>query len=267
MSSKAVSELWAVKEKQLTSISSNKGVRHSQNKHDFFCVLRMPRIAKSAAGYNVQCRTNTYILVVRIGLRLTIIQEFLNDTLQRMDAITSKITKPSNSTLIRSILGDASEQLTSNPTNNGIISNTHRAIVSDVHIDRSSHSSTLAELEGLLSYAKQLVNNIQTCAEHQALITNNVLDLSRLDAGKVEPVFDVVDVRALGYQSVSMMNSKAHSKAIHLRMSDAASEPLYLKADATLLSQVLLNLISNAIKVGDSSIPQSAFHSLKRVDY
>jgi signal transduction histidine kinase len=107
-------------------------------------------------------------------------------------------------------------------------------------------------MEGLISYAKQLVGNIQTCAEHQALITNNVLDLTRLDAGKVEPIFDVVDVQALGQQTVAMMSSKAQRKEIDLLMSAESVQPLYLKADATILRQVLLNLISNAIKVGRS---------------
>lgn len=110
----------------------------------------------------------------------------------------------------------------------------------------------VVEMEGLISYAKQLVGNIQTCAEHQALITNNVLDLTRLDAGKVEPVFDVVDVQALGKQTVAMMSSKAQRKEIDLLMSGESAQPLYLKADATILRQVLLNLISNAIKVGSS---------------
>jgi signal transduction histidine kinase len=107
-------------------------------------------------------------------------------------------------------------------------------------------------MEGLISYAKQLVGNIQTCAEHQALITNNVLDLTRLDAGKVEPMFDVVDVQALGQQTVAMMSSKARRKQIKLSMSEEGARPLYLKTDATILRQVLLNLISNAIKVRHS---------------
>ena len=107
----------------------------------------------------------------------------------------------------------------------------------------------VVEMEGLVSYARQLVGNIQTCAEHQALITNNVLDLTRLDAGKVEPMLDVVDVQALGQQTVGMMSSKAQRKQINLSMSGEDGQPLYLRADATILRQVLLNLVSNAIKV------------------
>lgn len=118
----------------------------------------------------------------------------------------------------------------------------------------------VVEMEGLISYAKQLVGNIQTCAEHQALITNNVLDLTRLDAGKVDPMFDVVDVQALGQQTVAMMSSKAQRKQINLSISGEGAQPLYLKADATILRQVLLNLISNAIKV------RCSFYKRIRID-
>lgn len=116
----------------------------------------------------------------------------------------------------------------------------------------------VVEMESLISYAKQLVGNIQTCAEHQGLITNNVLDLTRLDAGKVEPVFDVVDVQALGEETVAMISSKAQRKQINLSMNGQSAQPLYLKADATILRQVLLNLISNAIKVRPSFCEQAA---------
>lgn len=92
-------------------------------------------------------------------------------------------------------------------------------------------------------------SNVATCASHQALITNNVLDLSRLDAGKVEPSYDIVDLRALSKEAVGMMASRARVKSINLRLAEDDASPLYLKADSTLMSQILLNLIGNAVKV------------------
>ncbi|KAG9759713.1 hypothetical protein KCU73_g3248, partial [Aureobasidium melanogenum] len=76
----------------------------------------------------------------------------------------------------------------------------------------------------------------------------NVLDLSRLDAGKVEPSYDIVDLRALSKEAVGMMVSRARVKSINLRLANDDAPPLYLKADSTLMSQVLLNLIGNAVK-------------------
>ena len=176
-------------------------------------------------------------------------QEFLLDTLQKLDGLTSQLSMVNADGLGQEPIRAGIEKLalSSAPddklTDGGQLSPSHQhnAPVLDAH--------KVVEMEGLISYAKQLVGNIQTCAEHQALITNNVLDLSRLDVGKVEPIFEVVDVRALGQQTIAMMSSKAQRKQINLSMSGESAEPLYLKADSTILRQVLLNLISNAIKV------------------
>lgn len=83
----------------------------------------------------------------------------------------------------------------------------------------------------------------QTCGDHQAVIINNTLDLSRLDAGKVEPFLETIDVLALGYQTISMMTARAKSKSIKLSLLSNGRSSLYLKVDPTMLTQVLLNLL------------------------
>ena len=176
-------------------------------------------------------------------------QEFLLDTLQKLDGLTRQLSIVQNGVVAQETIHAEMENLAvTSPSKTDFTEASQRpalfkrdSAVVDAH--------KVVEMESLISYAKQLVGNIQTCAEHQALITNNVLDLSRLDAGKVEPVFEVVDMQALGQQAVGMMSSKAQRKHINLSMSGAGAQPLHLKADATILRQVLLNLISNAIKV------------------
>jgi PAS domain S-box-containing protein len=148
--------------------------------------------------------------------------EFLSETLEKLDTLTQNINPSSSST-------------------NGI----------DAHSGGSSKptdDSTAEIIRGLVTYARELVNNVAVCASHQALITNNVLDLSRLDAGKVEPSYDIVDLRALSNEAVAMMVSRARVKSINLRLANDSASPLYLKADSTLMSQIMLNLIGNAVK-------------------
>jgi len=169
--------------------------------------------------------------------------EFLTDTLTKMEALTNSLS---------SFSLDSTTQPPA-PISNGRhnLAGMLEAGSSSPPPRRSSgvvDASALTTMEGLLAYAKELVSNIATCAQHQALITNNVLDLSRLDAGKVEPSLDVVDIQHLGQRTVDMMLARAQAKSIDLSMADHAAPPLYLKADATLLSQVLLNLVGNAIK-------------------
>ncbi|KAI4723603.1 hypothetical protein E4T48_00123 [Aureobasidium sp. EXF-10727] len=153
--------------------------------------------------------------------------EFLSETLEKLDMLTKSIDFDSSK------IKDIPKEST-----NGYQSET----------DNGDSNSTKEAIRGLVTYAQELVSNIAVCASHQALITNNVLDLSRLDAGKVEPSFDVVDLRALANEAVGMMVSRARVKSINLRLANDDAPPLYLKADSTLMSQVLLNLIGNAVK-------------------
>jgi PAS domain S-box-containing protein len=154
--------------------------------------------------------------------------EFLSETLEKLDTLTKNINLDS------SIVNGKS-----NGSTNGI---------TDRVDSKVGDESTLETVRGLVTYAQELVSNIAVCASHQALITNNVLDLSRLDAGKVEPSYDVVDLRALSKEAVGMMVSRARVKTINLRLKNDDAPPLYLKADSTLMSQILLNLIGNAVK-------------------
>jgi signal transduction histidine kinase len=176
-------------------------------------------------------------------------QEFLLDTLHKLDGLARQLSTVKPGIPDRDTTHSSIENLTLAPKSNNKFGDMGRQIPLRKPNTPVLDAHKVVEMEGLISYAKQLVGNIQTCAEHQALITNNVLDLTRLDAGKVEPIFNVVDVQALGQQTVAMMSSKAQRKQISLSMSGESAQPLYLKADATILRQVLLNLISNAIKV------------------
>ena len=210
----------------------------------FIChELRNPLQGVTSSAVSPQCSPTECHCV------LTTVQEFLLDTLQKLDALTSKLPHVEQDTDHDGgiIAGTGNLALTSTPS--AKITQTPERRTSLARSQISGNSQDLVEMQGLVSYAKQLVANIQTCAEHQALITDNVLDLSRLDAGKLQPTFDVVDVRLLGRQTVQMMSSKAERKGITLSLAESDESSLYLKVDATIFRQVLLNLISNAIKV------------------
>ncbi|KAI5251828.1 hypothetical protein E4T42_04021 [Aureobasidium subglaciale] len=158
--------------------------------------------------------------------------EFLSETLEKLDALTNSINHNGQE-------ADAAAK-TNGYTNESRSQSTTQP--------RALDDPTIEAMRGLIIYARELVSNVATCASHQALITNNVLDLSRLDAGKVEPSYDIVDLRALSSEAVEMMASRARVKSINLRLANNDASPLYLKADSTLMSQVMLNLIGNAVK-------------------
>ncbi|TKA67901.1 hypothetical protein B0A49_10005 [Cryomyces minteri] len=170
--------------------------------------------------------------------------EFLSDTLEKLEALTGTLAATYSVTLQGS---EISTDTIQKSVNNSIDGHTPYGLV-EKQGATLVETPTVTAMQSLITYAKELVSNIATCASHQALITNDVLDLSRLDAGKVEPSCGVVDIQALGREVVAMMTARAQVKSINLSIANEKRPLLYLKADKTILSQVLLNLVGNAIK-------------------
>lgn len=179
--------------------------------------------------------------------------EFLLHTLQRLDTLSSQISGHQGNGVAADVKGV--NALNASMSSSNAFVQIGPPLILKESITTNADIGIGAEIQNLIEDAKQLVKNIQTCAEHQALITNNVLDLSKLDANKVEPVYDLIDIYRLGPQTVDMMQARAQNKNITLTFIGSTAKPLYLKADATILSQVLLNLVSNAIKVSPNRNP------------
>ncbi|MEQ9335006.1 ATP-binding protein [Thalassobaculum sp.] len=88
----------------------------------------------------------------------------------------------------------------------------------------------------------------------EALMTilNDILDLSKLEAGRFELEETDFDVRRLVEGTVALMSGRASEKGLLLQGRVADEVPLYLRGDAGRLRQVLLNLVGNAVKFTDS---------------
>lgn len=93
--------------------------------------------------------------------------------------------------------------------------------------------------------ALQHVDTIDACAQHQKMIADDVLDLSKLALGKIDLVPAPFALRAVFHNLVTMF---APSMQLAGLSCSANIADLYLLADAGRLMQVLVNLLSNAIK-------------------
>ncbi|MCR5863700.1 ATP-binding protein [Aquincola sp. J276] len=82
-------------------------------------------------------------------------------------------------------------------------------------------------------------------------IIDNVLDLSRIEAGRLDLAQDVVDPRRLVDESLAVVRPQALGKGLRLAAEVAPEVPPRVLADALRLQQVLLNLLSNAVKFTD----------------
>lgn len=106
----------------------------------------------------------------------------------------------------------------------------------------------ILDIQQSLTTSQSFITSIHECVSHATHITNNVLDLSRLEAGKVELLHDLVQPNRVAKLAIDMMGARAQEKDITLELS-APSEAALIRGDGTRLAQIFLNLISNAIKV------------------
>jgi signal transduction histidine kinase len=94
---------------------------------------------------------------------------------------------------------------------------------------------------------KQYLNDIHVSGEHVLSLVNDLLDLSKIEAGKLELEFERVDVNAVVGECVSIMHAQASRARVVMRLSLAPRLPR-IRADRRSLKQILLNLLSNAVK-------------------
>ncbi|HEX6148463.1 PAS domain-containing protein [Nocardioides sp.] len=83
-------------------------------------------------------------------------------------------------------------------------------------------------------------------------IINDILDLSKIEAGKLELELVDFEVRAVVEQTVHLLRGPAIEKGLDLQVTVADDVPTYARGDAGRWAQVLSNLGSNAVKFTDS---------------
>jgi two-component system, sensor histidine kinase and response regulator len=82
-------------------------------------------------------------------------------------------------------------------------------------------------------------------------IINDILDLSKIESGKLELEAVDFDVRAVFEQTAGVLSGPAHEKGLELVVACHPEVPLFLRGDPVRFGQVLTNLGSNAVKFTD----------------
>lgn len=122
------------------------------------------------------------------------------------------------------------------------------------HELRTPLHSILGFSDVLLNSAGQLnekqarwVANIKNSGQQLLNLINDILDLARIEAGKMEVRPEELSIPDLCENQITMLRPQAEKKNIELRTQYDSALPL-IKQDAAKLRQVLSNLLSNAIK-------------------
>jgi CheY-like chemotaxis protein len=95
------------------------------------------------------------------------------------------------------------------------------------------------------------LDKVDVAARHLLGIINNVLDVSKIEAGKLALEEENVDVARLPDSVVSMLTERASAKGLRL-LTEVDPLPRHLLGDSTRLTQALLNYAGNAIKFTSS---------------
>lgn len=113
----------------------------------------------------------------------------------------------------------------------------------------------MTELALRSSLTPQLQTYMQTVKQSgEALLTllNDVLDLSKIEAGKMELESIEFDLRQTVGDAVKLLSAAAAKKQLELLCNVATRAPEYIVGDPSRLRQIIVNLIGNAIKFTDS---------------
>ena len=116
-------------------------------------------------------------------------------------------------------------------------------------------------LNGILGYTQILnkdkmltdpqksgVNTIHRCGEHLLLLINDILDLSKIEARRMELYLNNFQLRDFLEGIVAICRIRAEQKGILLTYRVLSPLPKLIRADEKRLRQVLINLLSNAVK-------------------
>lgn len=94
---------------------------------------------------------------------------------------------------------------------------------------------------------KEYVSCIQSSGEHLLALINDILDLSKVEAGKEQLTFVPLDIQHLCDYCLAMVREQAHEQGLTLKL-EIEPQARILIADERRCKQMLLNLLSNAVK-------------------
>ncbi len=119
-------------------------------------------------------------------------------------------------------------------------------------------------LNGILGYAQILqrdksatekqranVDSIISCGDHLLALINDVLDLSKIEAGRLELQEEALDLDRLIRSIGDIVGERARAKGLEFVVDVAPEIPQGIIADAAKIRQVLVNLLGNAVKFTD----------------
>jgi signal transduction histidine kinase len=95
---------------------------------------------------------------------------------------------------------------------------------------------------------KDALGKVSRSSDHLLTLINDILDLSRIESGKMTMTHEPADIRAMVSQCVDILKSSASNRDLEIVTEIAPVEKPFVLTDALHVRQILINIISNAVK-------------------
>ncbi len=120
-------------------------------------------------------------------------------------------------------------------------------------------SGLLIETE-LNEEQEDFTQTISTAADSLLVLINDILDLAKIESGKLELLIEKVDLLDIAGSVKSMLMSQARAKNNELKIDVQEVQSLEILGDPTRLRQILINLVGNALKFTQDGIITIRIH-------
>ncbi|MDD5348681.1 MAG: ATP-binding protein [Chthoniobacteraceae bacterium] len=109
-------------------------------------------------------------------------------------------------------------------------------------------SSLMRKEPGISREQRETLNIINRSGEHLLNLINDVLDMAKIEAGRIVVEAAPFDLGELVRDITDLMHRRAEEKNLRLLFDQSSTFPRFVRADAGKLRQVLINLVGNAVK-------------------
>jgi signal transduction histidine kinase len=108
--------------------------------------------------------------------------------------------------------------------------------------------------DGISQRYRGYLDDIHTSGLHLLSLINDILDLSKIEAGKMEPHIEEFEPRELLDVCIKLVKGMAHGRRVAI-VREAPDDLKPMRADRRMAKQVIVNLLSNAIKFSEANQP------------
>ena len=110
------------------------------------------------------------------------------------------------------------------------------------------------------------ISGIRESGTHLLDLISDILDMSKIEAGKYELDLEDLNISKSVQLALHMMEGRAHEAGVKLSLDNQLAESLKIRADRRAVLQILLNILSNAVKFTEEG-GEVRIHCKDRSDY